>query len=233
MKTKPGCDADELKMEHNDDRFFALAQATHEVVSHARADGGDDADKQIEHGDARIEPFEHNHSDESDGVEEPLPRRHYFAQDENTDERGEDGRQILDGDCGGQVHVLQGHEEAKERERAEGAARNEQRVVVSFPIELPARDRDAADDSRDEATKEDNLHRRNATELFHEDVHDREGECGQKHVGHAPAEQARSTGCGLSRLMHGRISCRFAGWAMPNFPTPMGLPLQRQHRASK
>ena len=89
------------------------------------------------------------------------------------------------------VHALQGDEKGEEGERAEGAARNQERVIVAFPIELSARYRHATDQPRDEATEEDDLHRRDAIELFHEDVHDRKGQRRQKHVGHAAAEQAR------------------------------------------
>ena len=87
----------------------------------------------------------------------------------------------------------------KKGERAEGAARDEESVVIAFPVELPTRDFHSTDQSGNEATEKDDLHRRNAIELFDENVHAREGESGHEHVGHATAEQGRT---GLSRLMH-------------------------------
>ncbi len=61
---------------------------------------------------------------------------------------------------------MQGEEKGKEGECAEGAARNQEDVIVAFPIELSARYLDATDQPRDEATEEDDLHRWNAIELF-------------------------------------------------------------------
>ncbi len=108
----------------------------------------------------------------------------------------------MNGDGRSEIHVLEGEEEAEEGERAEGAARDEEGVVIALPGELPARDLDPADDPGAEATEEDDLHRRDAIELFHEDVHGREGESGDEHVCDAAIESARA-GRSAGRRMHG------------------------------
>ncbi len=113
-------------------------------------------------------------------------------QDEDADERGENRGEILDRDRGREMHVLHGDEEGEEGERAESAARDEQGVIVPFPIESPACDLDSADHPRDEATEENDFHRRDAIELLHEDVHGREGECREEHVAHGAARPERA-----------------------------------------
>ena len=92
---KPGRDTDELEMEHNDDRLFALPQSTHQVVGHARADSGGDADEQVKGGNARVEALDHENARERNPVEEPLPHRYMFVQNKDANERGKDRREIL------------------------------------------------------------------------------------------------------------------------------------------
>ena len=189
-------------MKHDDDRIFALAKPAHQVVGHARANGRDDAHEKIEHRDPRIEPLDHKHAREGDPVKEPLPRRHRFAQNKDADERGKDGRQILDRDRGGEMHVLQGDEKSEEGERPEGAASNQKGVIVAFPIEPPPRDFDATDQARDKTAEKDDLHCRDTIELLDEDVHRREGQCRQEHVPHPTAQAARSARRAFGQPMH-------------------------------
>ena len=75
---------------------------------------------------------------ECNPVKQPLPRRYHFSQNKDADERGENRREILDRDGGGEVHVLEGDEKGEEGQGAEGAARNQESVIVAFPIQLAA-----------------------------------------------------------------------------------------------
>ena len=109
------------EMEHHHDRLFALAETAHQVVSHTRADCGDDADEQIKSGYARVETLKHEHTGESYPVEEPVPRPHVLAQNKDADEHGENRREILDRDGGSERHALQCDEEGEEGKRAKGA----------------------------------------------------------------------------------------------------------------
>ena len=112
------------------------------------------------------------------------------------------GGQILDRDRSRERQVLQHDEKSEERESAESAARDQEGVIVPLPIEPPARDLDRANHSRNEATKEDDLHRRDAIELFHEDVHGRKCERGDEHIGDSATGQVRIRRESLIRLAH-------------------------------
>ena len=105
-----------------------------------------------------------------------------LTQEKDTDECGEDRRKILNRNRRCQGHALQGDEKGEERQGAKGAARDEKGMIITLPIHPSTSDLQAADQSRNQAAKEDNLHRRNAIELFDEDIHDRKGEGGQQHV---------------------------------------------------
>ena len=65
-----------------------------------------------------------------------------------------------------------------------------------------ARDLHSADQTRNEAAKENNLHRRDTLELFDKDIHDRKGERGQEHVSHPLPQAARICGSNRGWLMH-------------------------------
>lgn len=160
---KSGDDADNLKMQNNHERMFALLQTPHEVISHSRTKSGNDSRKKIDQRKMYIEPLNNEYADKRNYIKQPMKRTDFFRQQKYRDDRRKNRRKILQSYAAGERYVLNCQKKSKQRERPERAAQEKQKMIVAKQANVLIAKPPPTRDQRNDAAKENNFHRRNMT----------------------------------------------------------------------